>query len=71
MVLPLVIVPMRPTLMGKDGIIDNPSRMQRKPWVYPFSVIPGRIIIPIIIMGIPGSKKQGVIKNVQIDHKAW
>jgi len=64
MVLPLVIVPMMPALMGIDGIIDNPSRMQRKPWVDPLSVIPGRIIIPIIIVAIPGSQKQGVIKDV-------
>jgi hypothetical protein len=55
---------MIPTLMGIDGIIDNPSRMQRKPWIDPPSVIPGLVIIPIIIMAIPGSHKQGVIKDV-------
>ena len=70
MVFPLVIVPMMPALMGIDGIIDNPSRMQRKPWIDPLFVIPGRVIIPIIIMTISGSQKKGVIKDVQINHNA-
>ncbi len=64
MVLPTVIVPVPPALMGIDGVIGNPSRMQRKPWIDSPSVIPGCVIIPIIIVAIPGSQKQGVIKDV-------
>ncbi|MEE8480480.1 MAG: hypothetical protein V3T59_04485 [Desulfobacterales bacterium] len=64
MVLPVVIVPMLPALMGIDGIVGNPSRMQRKPWIDSPSVIPARVIIPIIIVAIPGSQKQGIIKDV-------
>jgi hypothetical protein len=65
-----MIVPMFPALMGIDGVIDNPSRMQRKAWIDPLSVIPECVIVSIIIVAIPGSQKQGVIKDAQIDHKA-
>jgi hypothetical protein len=64
MVLPPVIVTMPPALMGIDGVIGNPSRMQRKPWIDSPSVIPARVIISIIIVAIPGSQKQGVIEYV-------
>jgi hypothetical protein len=70
MVLPLPVFSMCPAFMGIDGVIDNPSRMERKPGINPLSVIFGRVIIPIIIMAVPGSQKQGVIKDAQIDHEA-
>ena len=60
---------MMPALMGKDRIIDNPSRMQRKPWIDPLFVMPRGIIISKIIMAVPGTEKECVIKYVQIDHK--
>jgi hypothetical protein len=61
---------MVPALVGIDGIIGSPSRMQRKPRIDPPSIVLGCVIIPIIIMAISGPEKQGVIKDIQTDHKA-
>jgi len=61
---------MVPALMRIDGVIDNPSRMQRKPRINPSFVIFGCIVISIIIMVISWTHKQGVLKDAQMDHKA-
>jgi hypothetical protein len=60
---PFVIVPMIPALMGIDGIIGDPSGMQGKPWIYAAFVIFGCVIIPVIVMAIPGAQKQVIIKD--------